>query len=269
VSLLTRSAPVDGSEGAEAAASPPAPDAERRLLAALLRTARESEAKDVFAFDVLIRDTRLLDEMFYRVEDRDIPSWAPNLYRSRPAGLTKQVPAQQPSRAQNRVVYLYVGFGVLGLGVLAEAMIFSLMVLFFERQYCLAHPKEATCIRNLGQALYWSMTTMTTTGFGDFYPHTPAGRFFAVLTMCMGVLVFGVIVSFVVAAMLASSERATQLDERLNSDRGPNTSDKVDLLALAEMLEQLMHEHRSRTNEQDEQADKTYADPEGNSGSES
>lgn len=52
-------------------------------------------------------------------------------------------------------------------------------------------------IKNFGDALWWSVTTMTTVGYGDFYPVTVLGRVIAVLLMVGGISLIGMITATV------------------------------------------------------------------------
>ena len=45
-------------------------------------------------------------------------------------------------------------------------------------------------INNLGEALWWSLTTITTVGYGDLYPTTVAGKFVAAILMILGISLF-------------------------------------------------------------------------------
>ena len=54
-------------------------------------------------------------------------------------------------------------------------------------------------IRNFGDAIWWSVTTITTVGYGDFVPFTFLGRLVAVLLMVGGISVIGVITATVAA----------------------------------------------------------------------
>jgi voltage-gated potassium channel len=62
-------------------------------------------------------------------------------------------------------------------------------------------------ITDFDDAVWWAFVTITTVGYGDYYPVSASGRFIAVLLMCGGVAVVGV-----VTATLASwvIERAAQ-----------------------------------------------------------
>lgn len=69
----------------------------------------------------------------------------------------------------------------------------SLAVLQAERFDPSAH------IKNFGDALWWSITTITTVGYGDFYPVTTQGRVVAVLLMIGGISLIGLITATVAA----------------------------------------------------------------------
>lgn len=48
-------------------------------------------------------------------------------------------------------------------------------------------------IHGIGDSLWWAFSTVSTVGYGDRYPVTPAGRFVAAALMVVGVSLFGVI----------------------------------------------------------------------------
>jgi voltage-gated potassium channel len=57
-------------------------------------------------------------------------------------------------------------------------------------------------------ALWWSAATITTMGYGDIYPVTPAGRAVGVFTMVIGVAVFAVVTAGVAAFLIEVDEQA-------------------------------------------------------------
>jgi voltage-gated potassium channel len=67
----------------------------------------------------------------------------------------------------------------------------SLAVLDAERADPNAH------IKNFGDAVWWSISTITTVGYGDFYPVTVNGRLVAVMLMIGGISLIGVITATV------------------------------------------------------------------------
>ncbi len=58
-------------------------------------------------------------------------------------------------------------------------------------------------------ALWWTLVTVSTVGYGDLYPVTPAGRVVAFLLMVVGISLFGVFTALI-AARFVESERRTE-----------------------------------------------------------
>ncbi|WP_063819087.1 potassium channel family protein [Herbidospora cretacea] len=81
-----------------------------------------------------------------------------------------------------RRVLAFTATSTLMLGLAA-----SLAVLHAER-----HAPGAT-ILTFGDATWWAVTTMTTTGYGDTYPVTPDGRLIGSALMLGGVALLGVV----------------------------------------------------------------------------
>ncbi len=80
----------------------------------------------------------------------------------------------------------------------------SLAVLDAER-------KGNGTIHSLGDALWWSMTTVTTVGYGDTIPVTMTGRLIAVALMLAGIAVLGVVTASFASWLV---ERVYEADER-------------------------------------------------------
>ena len=80
-------------------------------------------------------------------------------------------------------------------------------------------------VRSLGDALWWSVTTVTTTGYGDHVPVTTTGRLIAAGVMVSGVAVIGAVAAIVALAVtlrvvreeeLAFEAAAESLEQRLD-----------------------------------------------------
>ena len=72
---------------------------------------------------------------------------------------------------------------------------------------------EATSnIKTAGDALWWSMTTMSTVGYGDRYPVTTGGRIVAVFLMAGGVGIFGTLSGLVASWFLTPSQKEQDTD---------------------------------------------------------
>ncbi len=55
-------------------------------------------------------------------------------------------------------------------------------------------------IQSFPDALYWSLVTVSTVGYGDHYPVTVVGKFTAIFLMFFGIGIFGGIIAKIVAA---------------------------------------------------------------------
>ena len=54
-------------------------------------------------------------------------------------------------------------------------------------------------------AVWWSVVTMSTVGYGDFYPSTTGGRLAALMLMTVGIGIYGVLTSFLAHFFLPST----------------------------------------------------------------
>jgi voltage-gated potassium channel Kch len=63
-------------------------------------------------------------------------------------------------------------------------------------------------IESGGDAFWWAFTTITTVGYGDRFPVTTEGRFVGILTMAVGIGIFGVLTSYLSSLFLAPPKGA-------------------------------------------------------------
>lgn len=98
----------------------------------------------------------------------------------------------------------------------------ALMVLFVERN------APGATITTFGDAVWWAFCTVTTVGYGDYTPVTPAGRILAILLMVGGVVLVGLVVSVFSSYVLERADRG-------RDDRTPAT--RADLRRLLAHLE--------------------------------
>jgi len=68
-------------------------------------------------------------------------------------------------------------------------MIYSAALAIFETE----RDQPGATINSFGKAVWWSITTVTTVGYGDCYPVTNTGRVIAVLLMIGGISLVGVV----------------------------------------------------------------------------
>ncbi|MEH0443722.1 MULTISPECIES: potassium channel family protein [unclassified Streptomyces] len=115
----------------------------------------------------------------------------------------------------------YVVGAVVGL-----LMFGSLAVLSVERE------SPGGNIRTLGDALWWSFTTMTTVGYGDHSPTTGLGRIIAVGLMLSGIALLGVVTANIAAWFIERFEK-DDVEERAQTEA---------ILALTEEVRALRSE---------------------------
>lgn len=96
--------------------------------------------------------------------------------------------------------------------VVALMMFGSLAVLSVERE------SPGGNIKTMGDAVWWSFTTMTTVGYGDHAPTTGLGRMIAVGLMLSGIALLGVVTANIAAWFIARFE-SDDVEERRRDGR--------------------------------------------------
>lgn len=77
-------------------------------------------------------------------------------------------------------------------GFFSVAFLFTIIVMLFSSILILElETAPNSNIKTAEDALWWTYVTMTTVGYGDFYPVTTGGRILAVLLMTCGIGMFG------------------------------------------------------------------------------
>ena len=113
----------------------------------------------------------------------------------------------------------------------------SVLVLQFESKSSDAN------ITSGGDALWWSIVTITTVGYGDKYPVTPAGRITAVFVMFMGVGIIGALAS-ILSSILVGSPEESEEEEPPAPAASPTTDAEIteiksELAAMRQLLEKI------------------------------
>ncbi|MGP3925481.1 potassium channel family protein [Streptomyces sp. 8N616] len=152
-----------------------------------------------FAVDYAVRLVRAPDRLVF-VRSNPLALLALALPLVQPLRLLRLVATlllvgQRARMASQVRLTTYVAGSVVGL-----LMFGSLAVLEVER----GSPDGN--IKNLGDAVWWSFTTMTTVGYGDHAPTTGLGRILAVGLMLSGIALLGVVTANIAAWFIARFE---------------------------------------------------------------
>ncbi|TAH52680.1 MAG: hypothetical protein EYC68_06035 [Chloroflexota bacterium] len=116
--------------------------------------------------------------------------------------------------------------------VIIVLMTASIFVLFFESQSPDAN------ITDGGDALWWSIVTITTVGYGDRYPVTPGGRTTGVFVMFAGVGIIGALASILASILIPQPKEPEEIpDPTLPAMEQELTNVKNELAALRQLLE--------------------------------
>jgi voltage-gated potassium channel len=76
--------------------------------------------------------------------------------------------------------------------------------------YELEHDVQPQQFRHLWDALWWSFVTLTTVGYGDLVPVTIGGRLIGIVTMLVGIGIFGTFISLVGSSFLTTMREQQQ-----------------------------------------------------------
>jgi voltage-gated potassium channel len=103
--------------------------------------------------------------------------------------------------------------------------------------YLLERHAPHSNIHTLGDALWWSLVTVTTVGYGDFYPVTTGGRITACFIMGTGLLTLAVVTAQVASSFVAQGPgRATPAAQDEAASREATLAELDQRLARIERL---------------------------------
>ncbi|MEG1512654.1 MAG: ion transporter [Raoultibacter sp.] len=84
--------------------------------------------------------------------------------------------------------------------------------------YAVEHPVQPEVFDSVFSGLYWAMTTITTTGYGDLVPLTVPGRVIGFLTMVFSIAVVAIPAGIFSAGFVAEFQSSSSLDVHQEED---------------------------------------------------
>jgi len=89
---------------------------------------------------------------------------------------------------------------------------------------------------SLGQALWWSLQTVTTVGYGDIVPQSARGQFIGGVVMLVGIAASAVLTALITSALFETVLRRQRADEEAGLEKQLQAIEEQ-LAAIAERLE--------------------------------
>jgi len=126
--------------------------------------------------------------------------------------------------------------------VIAFVLIFTIAFFVLKVEQVNPHAN----ITNYPNAVWWAFVTITTVGYGDYYPVTTAGRLLAIILMFAGLGIIGVLSSYLASTFISlqkrrnkktdegngNEENKEESEEGQGSDEDETSSLKVQLAAM-------------------------------------
>lgn len=104
-------------------------------------------------------------------------------------------------------------------GLATVVLIMFLLVVFASIGILLCETAPGSNIKTAGDAVWWSVTTVTTVGYGDRFPVTSGGRAIAICLMFSGVGMFGTLSGVIASLFLGSPQADPAVLEELRALR--------------------------------------------------
>lgn len=92
--------------------------------------------------------------------------------------------------------------------VLAVVLMGMLLVLSSSVLYYCENPVQPQAFSSIPAAMWWSISTLTTVGYGDIYPVTLLGKFFASIIATLGIGMFALPTAIIGAGFMEAMQKA-------------------------------------------------------------
>jgi voltage-gated potassium channel len=105
------------------------------------------------------------------------------------------------------VRFLHTASHVVDRHGLKYALLAGALLFFAAAGLALLFERDQGNITNLGDAIWWAATTISTVGYGDRYPVTTEGRAIAVFLMFLGISLFSLVTASVAALFVLPEQK--------------------------------------------------------------
>tara|TARA_Y100000817_G_scaffold206575_1_gene161972 strand:- start:180 stop:950 length:771 start_codon:yes stop_codon:yes gene_type:complete len=136
-----------------------------------------------------------------------------------------------------RVLQRHAGTVLRG-NLLAYVGAASLLLVYISALAILDAERGNGTISTLGDALWWGFVTVTTVGYGDFFPASAVGRAVAVFLMIGGIALIGVVTGSIASWIVEKVQRDT--DEAQSATKAQVRDLHIEVAALRADISRLM-----------------------------
>lgn len=105
-----------------------------------------------------------------------------------------------------RILYTLAVRRTAGSTLWTAVLVAFLLVVFSSIAILQLEPAVGATINDADDAMWWSIVTITTVGYGDLYPVSPHGRLLGVLMMLVGIGLFSSVAAYLASSMLEAGE---------------------------------------------------------------
>lgn len=154
--------------------------------------------------------------------------------------LVVAIPALKPLRLLRALTVVRVLQRTVGLAVRSRIAIYgagaSIVMIWIAALAELEaeRGKAGANIENFGDSIWWAFVTLTTVGYGDYYPVTTWGRTIAVLLMVGGVALVGITTATLASWIIEAATRGNDNDEPATRLQVRELADQVARLGRAQ-----------------------------------
>ncbi len=91
--------------------------------------------------------------------------------------------------------------------MISVSIITVLLIIFSSISVLIVENNPASTIKTANDALWWTIETITSVGYGDMYPVTIEGRIIGSILMISGVGIFGVFTAYVASLFVVDNQK--------------------------------------------------------------
>ena len=110
--------------------------------------------------------------------------------------------------------------------VMSIALCIFVMLLSAIIMYTAENPEQPEQFPNIISSLWWAICTLTTVGYGDVYPITPIGKFFASVISLVGIGIIAIPTGIIAAGFNQAISQKHDQEQAANSEKHQELKDE-------------------------------------------